>query len=153
MGQDLSKKRPWLAAVLGVAVTGLGHLYLRRWLRAVGWLVVAFLVSSFLVPESTLATLTSSGQIAWSEAVSLIVDTLPVIAVTMLSALDAYQIAVVNNYIIDTHISSDEAGDDPTLCPSCNRPVDDDLEFCQWCASPLSESGDHNTSDDSQQHD
>lgn len=148
MGEDLSKKRPWLAAVLGVAVTGLGHLYLRRWLRAGGWLVVAFLVSSFLVPESTLTTLTSSGQIAWSEAVPLIVDTLPVIAVTVVSALDAYQLAVVNNHFLDTHIPSDETGDGPPLCPSCNRPVDDDLEFCQWCASPLSESGDRNNSDE-----
>jgi len=40
MQRSTSQKRPWLAALLGALVTGFGHLYLRRWRRAVGWLAV-----------------------------------------------------------------------------------------------------------------
>lgn len=132
MAQSLSKKRPWLAALLAVFATGAGHLYLRRWLRALGWLGVAGLTSYLFVPASALEAFVTGGQVAW-------LDLLPLLVVTTLSALDAYQLAVVNNYFhrVRTH---DGAG--PTACPSCGRPVDDDdLDFCQWCATPLAGEG------------
>jgi len=100
------RKRPWLAAFLGAAVAGAGHRYLRRWLRALGWLAVATLTSYLFVPAS---------------------------------ALDAYQLAIVNNYLLRSRSQHDA---DPTVCPSCDRPVDDDLDFCHWCTAPLAETTD-----------
>lgn len=129
MAQHGSKKRPWLAAFLGAAATGAGHVYLHRWLRALGWLAVAVLTSYLFVPVSAFGALQSGGQVAW-------LDLLPLIVVSVVSALDAYQLAVVNNYLLQMR-TQDE--DDPAECPSCGRPVDDDLDFCHWCTTPLAE--------------
>jgi hypothetical protein len=137
MSQSLSRKRPWLAAFLGAAATGLGHLYLRRWLRGVGWATLALLASYLVVPESALEALISGGQVAW-------LDILPLIVVSVASALDAYRLAVVNNYLLRMRSSGEEAR---TACPSCGRPVDDDLDFCQWCAASLPEKSSEEQSD------
>jgi len=126
MARTHSKKRPWLAAFLAVFATGAGHVYLRRWLRALGWLGVAALTSYLFVPVSALEAFVFGGEVAW-------LDLLPLLVVTTLSALDAYQLAVVNNYF---HRVRTHNGAGPTACPSCGRPMDDDLEFCQWCATP-----------------
>lgn len=45
-----SRKRPWLAAALAFPVTGLGHLYLRRWRRAAGWLLLVGAATVVLTP-------------------------------------------------------------------------------------------------------
>lgn len=128
MEQRTAGKRPWLAALLGAAGTGLGHLYLRRWGRALGWVAVAVVVNALFVPESALEAFATGGQVAWMQL-------LPLLAVSIVSTLDAYRIAVVENYL--RRVRADE--DVTTPCPSCGRPVDDALDFCQWCATPLSE--------------
>ncbi|WP_049903676.1 zinc ribbon domain-containing protein [Halococcus agarilyticus] len=127
MGRSLSKKRPWLAVLLTVLATGAGHVYLRRWRRAFGWLAVAFVTSYLLVPASALEAFVAGGAVAW-------LDLLPLLVVSVLSALDAYQLAVVDNSLHRVHTHD---GDGPTVCPSCGRPADDELDFCQWCATPL----------------
>lgn len=137
MSQSLSRKRPWLAAFLGAAGMGLGHLYLRRWLRAVGWATFALLANYLFVPESALEAIIANGQVAW-------LDILPLIAVSVASALDAYQLAVVNNHLLRMR-SPDEGT--RTACPSCGRPADSDLDFCQWCGASLSENPSEDHSD------
>lgn len=128
MVQSLSKKRPWLAALLAVFATGAGHVYLRRWLRALGWLGIAGLTSYLFVPVSALEAFVTGGPVAW-------LDLFPLLVVTTLSALDAYQLAVVNNYF---HRVRTHDGGSPMACPSCGRSIDDDdLDFCLWCATPL----------------
>ena len=125
MERSYSKKRPWLAALLGAAATGVGHLYLRRWLRGAGWVAVAAFVSDLSVPGTAIGAAATPGQIPW-------LDLLPVLMVSLASAFDAYQIAVVNNYL--TSMSS-QGEPISHSCPSCGRPVDEELEFCQWCAT------------------
>lgn len=126
----MSGKRPWLAAALGVVLTGAGHLYLRRWLRAIGWLFLATLTAELFVPDGTLVALesyvlTGTGTPPSVEALA------PVLMVSFLSVVDAYFMAVLAN--------RQAAIEAQTRCPACHREVDEDLTFCQWCSEPLIE--------------
>lgn len=130
MGRLMSGKRPWLAALLGALVTGLGHLYLRRWLRAFGWIVLATITADLFVPEQALAGLQSFVLQGAGSPPSL-VSLAPLLMVSLLSVVDAYFMAVLAN--------RQQAIEAQTRCPSCGREVDEDLHFCQWCSEPLAE--------------
>ncbi len=129
MARNLTRKRPWLAVFLAALGTGFGHLYLRRWARAIGWVVVAVGAVVLLVPEAALEAFALGGEFAW-------LDIAPLVIVSAVSALDAYQLAVVNNYVVRTHERTAGA---IQSCPECGRPLDDDLEFCHWCSVRLPE--------------
>ncbi|WP_144906527.1 zinc ribbon domain-containing protein [Halobellus captivus] len=79
-------KRPWLAALLGTFATGLGHVYLRRWQRGLGWFVAAVAVSYFLVPPEAAEALLA-GEPGDPRALA------PVFAVSIASIADAYVLA------------------------------------------------------------
>ena len=96
------RKNPLLAAVLGTLATGLGHLYLRRWVRAIGWLSATYAATVLFVPESALSAL-SSGTIA--DPFSL----LPIVLVSAASVVDAYVLAVRDNRAQERSSSSIEA--------------------------------------------
>lgn len=116
-------------ATLGVlvGVAGAGHAYLREWRRAVGWFALvigsSMLLTLAFVDVSTLDP-TTVGLADLPPEVKL-----PVLALLLLSTLDAYRVA--NPGIR----SGDEDGGVP--CPNCGRALDDDLHFCPWCAGPL----------------
>lgn len=131
MARTRSRKRPWLAALLSALVPAFGHLYLRRWFRALGWVGLT-LLSTMFVPNATLDALVSGHSFAW-------LDAAPLLAVSLLSVFDAYRLAVVNNYLLRVR----SAGAGMAVCPDCGRPAEDDLDFCQWCGTTLdSPSGD-----------
>ena len=123
MGQQSSQKRPWLAAGLTLLVTGLGQLYLRRWLRALGWVGLAILVGYFFVPQAALTDPTSASF--WDGA--------PLAVVGVLSVFDAYVLAKQHNVRLEAQES------ETPRCPSCYRELESDLSFCQWCATELPE--------------
>ena len=125
MEQARTKKRPWLAVVLAALAPAFGHLYLRKWLRGLGWLALTW-ASTFFVPDATLEALVSGQSFAW-------LDAAPLLVVTALSVVDAYRLAVLNNYLLKLRTTDGTI----TVCPNCGREVDDDLAFCQWCAEPL----------------
>lgn len=125
---DLRDYRPWLAALLGLAVTGLGHLYLRRWKRAALWVGLAFAVSVFFVPADALQSLADGGRMP------ALVDLLPVLAVTLLSVVDAFLIGLRQT---ETAAESAPTDDGVVRCPECGREVDSDLGFCHWCTARL----------------
>ena len=39
-------KKPWLAALLGILIVGVGHMYLGEWGKGIGILVVALILSA-----------------------------------------------------------------------------------------------------------
>ena len=39
-------KKPWVAALLGILVVGVGHMYLGEWGKGIGILVVALILSA-----------------------------------------------------------------------------------------------------------
>ncbi|SEV97929.1 zinc ribbon domain-containing protein [Halobacterium jilantaiense] len=133
MNRTLSQKRPWLAALLSVLATGLGHLYLRRWRRALGWLAVVLGVSYFLVDPAALDAAASG------EAFDL-VELLPVLVVTSLSVADAYLLAYVHNAVAKATVTPDG---ELSHCPNCGKEVDTDLEFCHWCTAELPDEDAH----------
>lgn len=154
-----SGKRPWLAALLGTLATGLGHVYLRRWKRGLGWFVVAVVASGLLVPpEAARALLSGSGGDVATLA--------PLLAIGVASVADAYVLARLRQREADGR--PDEAptapasgsgsasgaggnvavaagsaavegssGSDGTECPECGRELDPELDFCTWCTARL----------------
>jgi len=130
-----SGKRPWLGALLSFFLPGLGHVYLREWLRSAMWL--AFAVSAVLLfvplPDAATTGAESVGA-AFDSAMQATQDLplealLPVWIVRIFSAIDAYWIALQ----FEPETEEDER------CPACGKPVDEDLDFCQWCTTPLPE--------------
>lgn len=132
MAQVSLRNNPLLAALLGTVVTGLGHLYLRRWLRAIGWLGITVVASVLFVPESTISAI-GSGTL--TDPLSI----LPVVVISAASALDAYLIAKMTrmqaNEIQTANAGEATGADEPPACPACGKPVDPDLEFCHWCTT------------------
>lgn len=129
MSGSISQKRPWLAALLTVLLTGLGHLYLRRWRRALGWLVISAGVSALFVDPSTAAEL-QQGTVSPESVIAV----LPGLLVVALSITDAYLLAHVQN---DTTASPESERDESPTCPHCRNDLDPDLEFCHWCTRPV----------------
>lgn len=124
-----SQKRPWLAALLAALATGLGHLYLRRWRRAFGWLAVLFGATALFVDPATLEALANRNGV---DTLSI----LPILVVGSLSVVDAYVLAHAQNAVARLTVTSDGQ---LTHCPNCGKELDSDLEFCQWCTADLAE--------------
>lgn len=110
-------KRAWLAAVLAATVTGLGHVYLWRLRRALGWLTVAVAVGFLTLPQGL-----DPGAAG--------TEVLPLLGVSAVSTVDAYRLARATG-------STDAAGDTTPDCPDCGRELDPDVEFCPWCSTRL----------------
>lgn len=130
---ETKRRRPWLAAALALLSPGLGHIYLREWLRAVVWFGLMFAATTMLVPvspepaELTVSSILSSSMAA-AEKVPLR-SQLALFAITSLSMIDAYWIATRGN--------QEAATDEGVSCPHCGREVDEDLAFCHWCTTRL----------------
>lgn len=148
--EQRKEKRTWLAVVLAILVTGLGHLYLRRWLRAAGWILLTFGASAF-VPLAQLEAME-----AWTEATLTFQSTanlappdpmalLPILAVVALSSVDAYLVARSQNaqYRAQQAVSGVDGETTAVVdCPNCGKEVDPKLDFCHWCTTELRASGD-----------
>jgi len=131
MARNSLRNNPLLAGLLGTVVTGLGHLYLRRWLRAIGWLGVTVVASVLFIPES-MGSGISSGT--FSDFLSI----LPIVLISAASALDAYLIAK-SRLQTDGDGPTDTVGatgaDESPTCPACGKPFDPELGFCHWCTT------------------
>ncbi|WP_135535940.1 zinc ribbon domain-containing protein [Halostella pelagica] len=129
MSQSASEKRPWLAALLAALATGLGHIYLQRWRRALGWLAVLFGVTTLFVDPAALDAL-ANGNAVDPLAVA------PTLVVGGMSVLDAYFLAHAQNAL--DRLTPTEDGE-LTHCPHCGKELDSDIEFCHWCTTELGE--------------
>lgn len=146
------QKRPWLAAVLAFILPGLGHLYLRLWLRAVGWFLLIVTVGSLLIPDGTEPeTVSVEAALEATESVPPAL-TLVILAVTLVSVVDAYWMAARINNSDQPSLADDSPGtgtetgsaatDSSTQeCPNCGREIDDELTFCHWCTTRVDETG------------
>jgi len=148
------RRRPWLAVLLAILISGLGHAYLRRWARAFGWYAAITATLLLFVPEPAL------NQLLARESPPL-VDILPGLVVVAASVVDAYVLAVRNNRAYDKQAPTgaeaadsgdatasaaaiDASGDGSAhetpadvACPYCGRETDGSLDFCHWCTEPL----------------
>lgn len=121
------RTRPLVAAGLCLPAPGLGHLYLRRWVRGVGWLLASY-AAFLLTAPAGLQTLEGLMTLDPTAAASL----WPVLAVHVASAVDAYGLATLT---VDDPSGAPEA---PT-CPHCGEELDPEIDFCPWCTTELTE--------------
>jgi len=133
----LAQVRPWIAAVLSAVVPGLGHAYLRRWLRGGYWFGLAVLAGSVPVPEPLLSVAGTSQRLASIGLVGF---------VAVVSVVDAYRDALFSGRRPET---TPAAGETEYRCRSCGREADGDLPFCHWCGErfPETSSYDKSTTD------
>ncbi|WP_424006169.1 DUF7575 domain-containing protein [Haloferax denitrificans] len=145
----LTKHRPWLAAILGLVLTGLGHLYLRRWRRAALWVLLTFAVSALFVPPEAFDPLTGGAAIPPSEFAAVLGELVPILVVSFASVLDAFFLGLrqaaaraERSAVEDAEESAATVADpdaDAVTCPECGREVDADIDFCHWCTTRLDE--------------
>ena len=121
-----SRKRPWLAALLAGLLTGFGHLYLRRWRRALGWLAGSFAATTLFVDPAAAEALVN-GTVTREN----LVETAPMFVVGGLSVIDAYLLARAQNTAAESPSDADAV--ERASCPHCGKELDPDLEFCHWC--------------------
>jgi uncharacterized paraquat-inducible protein A len=134
--QTTRQKRPWLAVLLAVIYPGLGHVYLRKWGRALLWFVLVVASSTFLIPDGAVpASLSVGALVDAAEAIPVEVSVL-VLSLSFMSVLDAYWLATrVNERARPT---VDDRGEvQVENCPNCGKELDEDLEFCPWCSERI----------------
>ncbi|WP_049971594.1 DUF7575 domain-containing protein [Haladaptatus cibarius] len=132
----MTRKRPWLAAVLALVYPGFGHAYLRQWLRALLWFAFALVTAMVFIPPETFQAVEGAGFSAYYEQLQALPFevTLPILVVQLCNVIDAYWSALRNNRASATTTTD---GEGEVRCPHCRRNVDEDLDFCHWCTNPI----------------
>ncbi|GAD52399.1 hypothetical protein MBEHAL_1159 [Halarchaeum acidiphilum MH1-52-1] len=127
-------RRGVVAAALSVVYPGIGHAYLRAWLRAVGWIALSLATAYVLVPASTVQTYQhaiESGNVGALSAASIPMEAaIALLVVRLCNVVDAYLLAVRQS------TPARSATGEPT-CPVCGKELDTDLDFCPWCTTEL----------------
>ena len=127
-----TEKRPLVAALLSFLQPGLGHLYLREWLRTVLWAGL-WVGSLVVVADSAGLDLADPGALVAAVGFFADSDALPVevvltaLSVTAFATLDAYWLTARNNHRLQNRTGR---------CKECGERLDPSLEFCHWCTTP-----------------
>ncbi|MFB6070866.1 MAG: zinc ribbon domain-containing protein [Halanaeroarchaeum sp.] len=147
MKTPLLRRRPLLAGLLGVLYPGLGHAYLRAWVRAVAWFGLAMVTAAMVVPESAFTAfqqhgldglLTASRNFPLEVTASLLV-------VRGLNVVDAYLTGLRQERATTRQVEAEEGA----TCPNCGGELDPELDFCPWCTTRLAEFDDPEDGTDS----
>lgn len=115
---------------------GLGHAYLREWVRGLLWFGLVVATVSFMIPASAMPPPGSEFSV---EAVLQASQALPqnatiaLFGIVVLSVADAYRLAAVGNRQAEVTTGS--------RCPHCGHELESDLDldFCHWCTARLDE--------------
>jgi hypothetical protein len=126
---ETGPKRPWLAALLAFVYPGLGHVYLREWLRAILWFGLVVSSTSLLVGDGIIPSELSLEAFAATYQAMPLDASIALVAITALSMADAYWMASKGNRTTEVV--------EGTSCPHCGKELDDDLTFCHWCTTRL----------------
>jgi len=129
----VSRRRAVVAVVLALLAPGLGHAYLRTWIRAIAWFVLAVAAVAIVLPESAFGAVESGGIEAVVEASASLPTGvyLTSLTVRVASALDAGLVALRGP------TANDSGSEDAAGCPQCGGDLDDDIDFCPWCTARL----------------
>jgi hypothetical protein len=115
--------------LLAFLYPGLGHVYLREWLRALVWFFLVVTGSTLLVPEDAVPQgFSVEAFVAAAEAIPP-EAALALVSITFFSMVDAYWVAKRAN--------QRSAVMEGTTCPHCGKEVDPDLDFCHWCTERI----------------
>ncbi|MBX0286137.1 zinc ribbon domain-containing protein [Haloarcula salinisoli] len=129
---DTGRKRPWLAALLAFIYPGLGHLYLREWLRALLWFGLVFSTTTLLINDSMVAPLSDGVSL---EALLTVSRSIPIEASVVLFVITAFSMA--DAFYMATRGNAEAEVVEGAKCPHCGKELEDDLDFCHWCTTKL----------------
>ncbi|WP_256296849.1 zinc ribbon domain-containing protein [Haloarchaeobius salinus] len=121
----MGRIRRLVAVILSFLFPGLGHVYVRRFQRGLGFAAMAVGVVLLLGPPlPTSGPVVESALEAW-EASSFEANV----------ALSAVEFAAM----LDVYLLERSTADPETAasCPNCGRELDESLSFCPWCAHEL----------------
>jgi hypothetical protein len=124
-------------AVLGAFLfPGLGHLFLREWVRGLLWAAGMTTAAAVLLeppPES---------MGALEGALTVVREAPPEVSAALfaLVVLNAVDAALLSRR--DAPGGADGPTDGAGSCPSCGKDLDEDLDFCPWCTTPLDRESD-----------
>jgi uncharacterized paraquat-inducible protein A len=134
-----TQKRPWLAALLAILYPGLGHVYLRKWGRALLWFATIIVSSTLLIPPDAVPnSITIDGLISAGQSIPLPIS-LSILTITLLSVVDAYVTAKQINRQSRAPAAPTTSDEAAGSCPHCGKELDEDLDFCPWCSERLVE--------------
>ncbi|MFC7166743.1 zinc ribbon domain-containing protein [Halospeciosus flavus] len=128
-------RRGLVAAVLSFLYPGVGHLYLRKWVRAIAWFALAMLTAAVLVPDAAFEAFRQGGVGAMLQIDYPIETTLGLLAVRLTNVVDAYLVAVRSRG--PAAAGPGPGADEEATCPACGKELDRDLDFCPWCTTEL----------------
>jgi len=129
---DTGRKRPWLAALLAFIYPGLGHVYLREWLRALLWFGLVFSTTTLLIDDSLMAPLSDGVSV---DALLTVTRNVPMEASVVLFAITAFSMA--DAFYMATRGNAEAEVAEGATCPHCGKELEDDLDFCHWCTTEL----------------
>lgn len=137
MQRSWLQRRSIVASLLAFIYPGLGHVYLRAWLRAVAWFGLAIITAAMVVPETALTAFQTGGLSGLMEASQNfpVEVTLSLLVVRILNVIDAYLTGLAPREEPEPDAEADSAG----TCPECGKELDEDLDFCPWCTTKLGE--------------
>ncbi|WP_435335356.1 DUF6677 family protein [Haloarchaeobius sp. TZWWS8] len=119
-----------VAVVLSFIFPGLGHVYLRRWVRSLLFIGFTVTLAAFALPQETVATIDSVGQVVAMASNQVSMGESFAMTLMQVSAMtDAYLLAT----------SAARTEDGGPRCPNCGKELDGDIGFCPWCAHELNE--------------
>lgn len=126
--------RPFFAALLSILQPGIGHLYLKAWIRTTVW-------AGLWLVFFSLAVHNAPSELGYNDLLVAMVGVLGTIeyfsveyaAVLVVITL----VATVDSYWLGTQQS--QHNNSEHRCPVCGREQDLSLEFCHWCTSFHSE--------------
>lgn len=119
--------RAMAAVLLSLVFPGVGHVYLRDWIRAILFATFFLTAVILFVPITTVA---EAGSVTGAheqlvEGVSTM-DLALLVFVVCFCAIDAGLRGA-------SRPRGGEPGTDAPACPNCGRELDLELEFCHWC--------------------
>lgn len=122
----IRRRRPLVAALLALLYPGLGHLYLRRWLRGLLWFGLIASATAVMIPAGPLEA--ASGGLGGSlEAAGRAVGAMSMESRLILAGMTAME-------MLDAYLLAKDGGSpEGDGCPSCGKELDADLAFCPWC--------------------
>jgi len=122
-------RRLIIAILFALIYPGLGHVYLKSWIRAVTWFLLAIATTILVVPTPIMDAIESGGiSVIFTDAAQLPLEAyLALAAVNFLNIVDVYILANAQKNTKESF----------SACPTCGRNVDPDLSFCPWCTAVL----------------
>lgn len=126
-------RRGIIASVFALVYPGLGHVYLRAWLRALGWFVLAIVGAALVVPDSAITAYQQGGMSAlYAASQEFGTDVfISLLGIRALNVIDAYLTAIRQSR------AAAAVASDARTCPSCGKEIDPNLDFCHWCTTRL----------------